>query len=99
MSYLDDLLDSTRRRVAEASALVTEEVLEQRVASVPPAQSFSSALRGPEISVIAEIKRATPRAGALNLDLDAAAMAKAYRSGGAAAVSVLTEPEFFKGSL
>jgi indole-3-glycerol phosphate synthase len=51
------------------------------------------------VSVIAEIKRATPRAGALDLDLDAGRLAAAYADGGAVAISVLTEPDHFKGSI
>ena len=99
MSYLESLLDSTRRRVAETRQKVTEATLEQRVASAAPPRGFRQALRRDDVSLIAEIKRATPRAGDLNVDLDARAMATAYKEGGAAAISVLTEPDYFKGSL
>ena len=99
MSFLSDLLASTRARVAEAKAKVTEDALEQRIASLPPARDLEAALAGDEISLIAEIKRATPSQGALDLDLDAARLARAYEHGGAAAISVLTEPDYFKGSL
>src|SRR5688500_8571374 len=99
MPYLEDLLESTRRRVSEAQTLVTSDALEQRVASVPAAKGFAAALRRDEVAIIAEIKRATPRAGNLNVDLDAASMAMAFQDGGAAAISVLTEPDRFKGSL
>jgi indole-3-glycerol phosphate synthase len=99
MSFLEELLTSTRARVEEAKQKVTEDVLEQRVASVTPPRPFAAALRRPTTTVIAEIKRATPSKGPLHLDLDATALARAYASGGAAAISVLTEPEFFKGSL
>ncbi len=51
------------------------------------------------MSVIAEIKRASPSAGDIAPDLDARKAAEAYARGGAAAISVLTEPERFKGSL
>lgn len=99
MSFLSDLLTSTRARVAEAKAKVTEDALEQRIASLPPALDFEEALRGHGIALIAEIKRATPSQGPLDLDLDAARLARAYEQGGAAAISVLTEPDHFKGSL
>ena len=56
-------------------------------------------LTGGETAIIAEIKRATPSKGPLDLDLDARKLAASYRDGGAAAISVLTEPERFKGSL
>ncbi len=99
MSYLEDLLESTRARIDETRSKVTEESLEQRVASADAPRGFKAALEGPDVELIAEIKRATPRAGDLNVDLDAARMAAAYRDGGAAAISVLTEPDHFKGSL
>jgi indole-3-glycerol phosphate synthase len=99
MSFLDDLLGSTRARIAEAKAVLTEDALEQRIASVARPRGFSAALRGSDVAVIAEIKRATPSKGPLDLDLDAGLAAEAYRRGGAAALSVLTEPEFFEGSL
>jgi indole-3-glycerol phosphate synthase len=99
MSYLDELLAATHSRIDEVKQKVTEAVLEQRVAAAEPPRDFRAALQGPEIAIVAEIKRATPRAGALAPDLDAARTARAYEEGGAAALSVLTEPEFFKGSL
>lgn len=99
MSFLSDLVDSTRARVAETRAKVTDDVLEQRIASIPRALDFAGALRGPEMAFIAEIKRATPSQGPLDLHLDAARLAGSYADGGAAAISVLTEPGHFKGSL
>lgn len=99
MSFLSKLLDSTRARIEEARGKVTEDALEQRIASLPPALDLGAALLGEEISFIAEIKRATPSQGELDLNLDASRLAKAYVEGGAAAISVLTEPDHFKGSL
>ena len=99
MSYLDDLLAATRRRVDEARSKISDDALEQRVASAVPPLGFRRSLNGAALAVIAEIKRATPRAGDLDVDLDAAKVAAAYREGGAAAISVLTEPDYFKGSL
>ncbi len=51
------------------------------------------------VNIVAEIKRASPSKGDICVDLDAAATAESYDKGGAAAVSVLTDPSFFKGSL
>ncbi|HJR44073.1 MAG TPA: indole-3-glycerol phosphate synthase TrpC [Actinomycetota bacterium] len=99
MSFLSELLASTRVRVEEARAKLSDVALEQRIASIPPALDFAGTLRGDELSFIAEIKRATPSKGPLDLDLDAGGLAAAYAKGGAAAISVLTEPEYFKGSL
>jgi indole-3-glycerol phosphate synthase len=99
VSYLRPILESTRARIAELSQRVSADVLEQRVAAADPPRGFASALAGEEVAVIAEIKRASPAAGPLNPDLNAARLAKAYAEGGAAAISVLTEPDHFQGSL
>lgn len=64
----------------------------------PPVRDFRSALDTAGISLIAEIKRASPSRGDLNPSLDPADLARTYERGGARAISVLTEPEFFKGS-
>jgi indole-3-glycerol phosphate synthase len=99
VSYLQELLASTRARIEEAQSKVTEDALEQRISSMSAPRGFAAALSGPEVAVIAEIKRASPSKGPLNEDLDAAVLARAYAEGGAAAISVLTEPERFRGSL
>jgi indole-3-glycerol phosphate synthase len=99
MSFLDDLVAGAHRRVAAGKVALTEDALEQRIASVEPPRSLEAALAGPGIALVAEIKRASPLRGALDLDLDAARLARAYAAAGAAAVSVLTEPEGFRGSL
>lgn len=99
MSFLEELLASTRARVAEAKQKLSEDMLEQRIAALAPPLDLRRALLRERPSLIAEIKRATPSRGPLNLDLDAARLASAYAEAGAAAISVLTEPEFFKGSL
>ncbi len=99
MTYLADLLVSTRARIDEARSKITEDALEQRAAAVAPARGFRQSLLGDDVAVIAEIKRASPSKGPMNENLDAAALARAYAEGGAAAISVLTEPERFKGSI
>jgi indole-3-glycerol phosphate synthase len=99
MGFLDDIVASTHRRIAEAKEKVTEEALEQRLASRAEPRDFAAALQADDVTVIAEIKRATPAKGPLNLELDAGRTATAYAEGGAAAISVLTEPDRFKGSL
>jgi len=101
MSYLAKMLESTRTRLAESKQLVTAEALEQRLAGIDEPRSFSAALDSSRksVAVIAEIKRASPSAGTFDANLSATETAEAYARGGAAAISVLTEPEFFKGSI
>lgn len=100
MSYLSDLLDATKRRLDETRSKVTEEALEERLASIEPPRGFRAALSVAETpALIAEIKRRSPSKGPLDEDLDAGALAEAYAAGGASAISVLTEPEGFGGSL
>lgn len=85
----------------ERAALVASSLPELRAASrdLPPARPFASALRRDCLAVIAEVKRASPSKGDIAPGLDAAAQASAYVSGGAAAISVLTEPSRFGGTL
>jgi len=60
--------------------------------------SFRGALQGQRVGVIAEVKRSSPSRGAINPALDLARQVRAYEAGGAAAISVLTEPTRFGGS-
>ena len=66
------------------------------MAAAPP--SFSGALRRVDVAVVAEVKRRSPSLGAINAGLNAADQAAAFVKGGAAAVSILTEPLRFGGS-
>ena len=99
MSFLNEILAATRARIAQSKSAMSEESLEELIANAAPPLDLRNALLQEAPSVIAEIKRATPSRGPLDLDLDAARVAASYESGGAAAISVLTEPSFFKGSL
>lgn len=99
MSYLDDLLEGARRRVDAARQREPLAQLRARAQATPPPPSLRAALARPGVSVIAEVKRASPSRGPLAPGLDATDQARAYLDGGAAAVSVLTEPERFLGSL
>jgi indole-3-glycerol phosphate synthase len=97
-TYLDEIVDSHRRR----AALDTREwrARAQEISYEGP--SFTNALRqgaSPFIKVIAEIKRRSPSKGWLGANLDPGALARIYRDGDATAVSVLTDSEFFAGSL
>jgi indole-3-glycerol phosphate synthase len=98
-TYLDDLLAGAHRRVAEARDREPLDALRERAAAAPAPPSFRDALERPGVQIIAEIKRASPSRGDIAPDLVAPVQARAYVDGGAAAVSVLTEPDRFGGSL
>jgi len=89
----------SERRLAEAMAREPFPELRARALDVPTGPSFLAALRRPGVSVIAEVKRGSPSRGPLAPDLDPADMARSYLAGGASAVSVLTAPSGFRGSL
>jgi indole-3-glycerol phosphate synthase len=96
--YLDQIMPAVLRRLDERRALVSPERLRTMDAPGPRA-SFAQAIGGEGISLIAEIKRASPSKGPIRLDLDVTQTVAAYQAAGAAAVSVLTEQDFFRGSL
>ena len=83
-------------RAAELHSRADE--LERAASRTAAGPSLTTALRGPDVRLIAEVKRRSPSKGAIAPALDAAAQARAYVDGGAAGISVLTEPAHFGGS-
>ncbi len=94
---LGALTHEAHERAGAVAATLNE--LRARATDLPPALPFAASLRGPCLRVIAEVKRASPSKGAIAPDLDARVQAAAYVAGGAAAISVLTEPTRFGGDL
>ena len=98
---LATILAATRRRVEVRQSREPFALLARRAGTrVAPAGRFLAALqRTDRVNVIAECKRRSPSRGVLRDDYDPVAIAKGYAAAGAAAISVLTEPTFFDGSL
>ena len=96
---LGRIVARARERVAEASREVPLAQLVSSGKTPEGRRGFRDALKAGEVAVIAEIKRRSPSAGPIRPDLDPLEVALQYEAAGAAALSVLTEPEFFGGSL
>ena len=105
-TILDRIVADRRRRLAEDRAARDEAALRSMIEARPAPLAFSARLRDGRPSVaparlrlIAEIKRASPSKGVFDADLDAVAQARQYAEAGAAAISILTEPDHFKGGI
>ncbi|MGC4152593.1 MAG: indole-3-glycerol phosphate synthase TrpC [Propionicimonas sp.] len=99
MTVLDEIIAGVREDLAGRIALRPQSDLEAAVAAMAPALPVLPALRGDGLSVIAEVKRASPSKGHLATIADPARLAVEYAAGGASAISVLTEGRRFNGSL
>ena len=102
MGVLDDIVSHKRSELAGRRVHRPLGALERDCRGLPAAHDFETALRrgpGQRVRLIAEVKRASPSQGVIKDDLDPAAQARAYAEAGAAAVSVLTDERYFRGSL
>jgi indole-3-glycerol phosphate synthase len=101
MSVLGEIVGNTRREVARRRAAIPRAGLERQCRDAAPARDFESALRAlpGTVRLIAEVKKASPSRGVLAHGLDPVAVATAYASHGADAISVLTDEKYFQGSL
>lgn len=100
MTILDDIVAQKRKRLAiEKQELPLIDVQARLKDQDDIIRNFRAALRGPYVRVIAEIKRASPSAGVLREIFDPREIAQDYAGGGAAAISVLTEEDYFQGDL
>lgn len=97
---LDEIVERKRQEVAALRAERPVGELRAMAEAMPPARDFRRAItERPDVALIAEIKRASPSAGVIREDFDAALIAGWYRTAGAAAMSVLTDERFFSGKL
>jgi indole-3-glycerol phosphate synthase len=99
VSVLDDIIAGVREDLAERERALPLERVKEVAGTQSAPRDATAALSGDAVCVIAEVKRSSPSAGELAPIGDPAALAKAYESGGAAMISVLTEKRRFNGSL
>lgn len=102
-TFLARIADDRRRRVAEMQLAAPSYELRKRLGPAEPAGRLERALRrggpGGALKLLCEVKRASPSQGMLNEHVDPVAMARLFQAGGAAAISLVTEPDHFMGDL
>ena len=99
MTVLDRIVTDVKIALERHKHLSPVHELEAAIRTARPVRDFESALNGPKLAVIAEIKRRSPSKGLLREPFDVQALAKDYTSAGANAISVLTEEDHFGGTL
>src|SRR5277367_6828520 len=99
-NILERIVEARRESVAHRKRVLPEAALRMAVEKkVAPPRDFPSALTGPGVRIIAELKKASPSRGVIRSDFAPALLAADLEEAGAAALSVLTEEDFFSGSL
>ena len=98
-TVLDRIIEARRAAIAHRKKSVPETALRFGVKHAKPVRDFGAALTRDSLNVITELKKASPSAGLIRADFDPVALAKGFESAGAAALSVVTEEEFFQGDL
>jgi len=96
---LEKIVALKKERVEQRKKVLSLSCLKERIARQRPPLDFASALVGDRIRLIAEVKQSSPSRGVLNPNLNPTKLAKTYAEGGAAAISVLSEENYFKGSI
>lgn len=96
---LEQIVAGNRAELAEKKRRLPPAKMRQLAMAQPPPLSLTDALRGSSIRLLAEVKKASPSRGVICNDFRPVEIAQAYARNGAAAISVLTEPRHFQGSL
>jgi indole-3-glycerol phosphate synthase len=98
-TVLDRIIEARRAAIAHRKKSVPETALRFGVKHAKPVRDFAAALTRDSLNVIAELKKASPSRGLIRADFEPVALATTLEAAGAAALSVLTEEEFFQGEL
>ncbi|MGI8486904.1 MAG: indole-3-glycerol phosphate synthase TrpC [Thermomicrobiales bacterium] len=98
-TYLDRILVQTAKDVETRKALISLEALREKARQQPAPVEFEGALKQIHVTVITEVKRASPSKGEFPVSVIPSEIASAYIAGGAAGISCLTDEPFFKGTL
>jgi indole-3-glycerol phosphate synthase len=98
-TVLDRIVAHKREELAAVRAETSLEELRASLDGAPALRDFAGAIRLPGISLIAEVKKASPSRGVMREDFDHVALAGQYAEAGATAISVLTDEEHFQGTL
>jgi indole-3-glycerol phosphate synthase len=101
-TILDKIIATKRQEIADRRASVSIDAMKRKIHDLPRPRNFFSAVTRQTkkpINLIAEIKKASPSAGVIRADFDPVAIARQYHAGGADALSVLTDEQYFQGSL
>jgi indole-3-glycerol phosphate synthase len=96
---LNKIIAQKKKEVEQQKRVLPLTRLEERIARQKPPLDFALALRGESMRLIAEVKQASPSRGVLCSNFNPVELARTYAQGGAAAISVLTETNYFKGSV
>lgn len=96
---LDKIVAGKRAELKETKSRLPLQEMKARAALAGPSRDFKRSLRAPGLSLVAEIKKASPSVGVIREDFDAEKIAKIYEAAGASAISVITEEKHFLGRL
>ena len=96
---LEKIIADKKEELEQRRKAVPVSEMEARIAQCPGTLDFASALKGDGVSLIAEVKKASPSKGIIRRDFNPVALARTYADNGASAISVLTETKYFGGHL